>query len=55
VVNTDIVSLLPLREQQLHIVLLKREVVGSMKEYEDALLTRPEFMRIHRFSIVHML
>ena len=32
-----------------------REVVGSMKEYEDALLTRPEFMRIHRSYIVNML
>ena len=26
-----------------------------MKEYEDALLTRPEFMRIHRSYIVNML
>ena len=32
-----------------------REVVGSMKEYEDALLARPEFMRIHRSYIVNML
>ena len=31
-----------------------REVVGSMKEYEDALLTRPEFMRIHRSYIVNL-
>ena len=32
-----------------------REVVGSMKEYEDTLLARPEFMRIHRSYIVNML
>jgi len=32
-----------------------REVVGSLKDYEPLLLTRPEFMRIHRSYIVNML
>lgn len=32
-----------------------REVSGAMKDYEDLLLTRPEFMRIHRSYIVNML
>ena len=32
-----------------------RKVVGSMKDYEDELLTRPEFMRIHRSYIVNMM
>ena len=32
-----------------------REVVGSLKEYESLLLSRPEFMRIHRSYIVNML
>lgn len=32
-----------------------REVIGSLKEYEDILLSRPEFMRIHRSYIVNML
>ena len=32
-----------------------REVAGSLKDYEDILLTRPEFMRIHRSYIVNML
>ena len=34
---------------------LVREVVGSLKEYESLLLSRPEFMRIHRSYIVNML
>lgn len=32
-----------------------REVVGSLKNYEPILLSRPEFMRIHRSYIVNML
>ena len=32
-----------------------REVSGSMKDYEQALLVRPEFVRIHRSYIVNML
>lgn len=32
-----------------------REVAGSLKEYEDVLLARPEFMRVHRSYIVNML
>ena len=32
-----------------------REVPGSMKDYEQALLARPEFIRIHRSYIVNML
>ena len=31
------------------------EVVGALKEYEGALLARPEFMRTHRSYIVNML
>ena len=31
-----------------------REVVGSLKNYEPLLLSRPEFMRIHRSYIVNM-
>lgn len=32
-----------------------RQVAGSMKDYEGALLSRPEFMRVHRSYIVNML
>ena len=32
-----------------------REVVGSLKDYESLLLTRAEFMRVHRSYIVNML
>lgn len=32
-----------------------REVAGSMKNYEEQLLSRPEFMRVHRSYIVNML
>lgn len=32
-----------------------REVVGSLKDYEPLLLSRPEFMRVHRSYIVNML
>ena len=32
-----------------------REVVGSLVEYEDILLSRPEFMRVHRSYIVNMM
>ncbi len=32
-----------------------REVSGSLKEYEEILLSRPEFMRVHRSYIVNML
>lgn len=32
-----------------------REVAGALKEYEDLLLIRPEFMRVHRSYIVNML
>ena len=31
------------------------EVAASMREYEGALLARPEFMRVHRSYIVNML
>lgn len=31
-----------------------REVAGSLRDYEDALLARPEFMRVHRSYIVNM-
>ena len=31
-----------------------REVVGSLKDHEAALLSRPEFMRVHRSYIVNM-
>ena len=31
-----------------------REVVGSLKDFEAALLSRPEFMRVHRSYIVNM-
>lgn len=32
-----------------------REVYGTLKEYEPLLLTRPEFMQVHRSYIVNML
>ena len=32
-----------------------REVAGVLKQYEDQLLAREEFMRIHRSYIVNML
>ena len=32
-----------------------REATGSLSEYEDLLLSRPEFMRVHRSYIVNML
>lgn len=32
-----------------------REVAGALKDYEDVLLSRPEFMRTHRSYIVNML
>lgn len=32
-----------------------REVYGALKEYEPVLLSRPEFMRVHRSYIVNML
>ena len=32
-----------------------REVVGSLRDFEAALLPRPEFMRVHRSYIVNML
>ncbi|MDE6590262.1 MAG: LytTR family DNA-binding domain-containing protein [Oscillospiraceae bacterium] len=32
-----------------------REITGSMKTYEEQLLSRPEFMRVHRSYIVNML
>lgn len=32
-----------------------REVTGSLNDYEDLLLVRPEFMRVHRSYIVNML
>ena len=32
-----------------------RDVFGTLKEYEDQLLSRPEFMRVHRSYIVNML
>lgn len=32
-----------------------REVTGSLKDYEDLLLSRAEFMRVHRSYIVNML
>ena len=32
-----------------------REVAGSLREYEDLLLTRPEFMRVGRSYIVNIL
>ena len=32
-----------------------REVTGALKEFEDALLSRAEFMRVHRSYIVNML
>lgn len=32
-----------------------REVAGAMKAYEQPLLSRPEFMRVHRSYIVNML
>ena len=32
-----------------------REVYGTLKEYESILLSRPEFMQIHRSYIVNML
>lgn len=31
-----------------------REVAGALKDFEDALLSRPEFMRVHRSYIVNM-
>ena len=31
------------------------EVAAAMREYEGALLARPEFMRVHRSYIVNML
>ena len=31
-----------------------REVAGSLKDFEAALLSRPEFMRVHRSYIVNM-
>jgi len=31
------------------------EVVGQMKDYEELLLSKPEFMRPHRSYIVNML
>lgn len=32
-----------------------RKVAGSLKDYEELLLARPEFMRVHRSYIVNML
>lgn len=32
-----------------------REVMGALKDYENLLLERPEFMRVHRSYIVNML
>ena len=32
-----------------------REAAGSLKDYEELLLARPEFMRVHRSYIVNML
>lgn len=32
-----------------------REAASSLKDYEDRLLSRPEFMRVHRSYIVNML
>lgn len=32
-----------------------REVAGSLKDYESLLLSRPEFMKVHRSYIVNML
>lgn len=32
-----------------------REAAGSLREYEDELLARPEFVRIHRSYIVNMM
>lgn len=32
-----------------------REITGTMKNYEQQLLSRPEFMRVHRSYIVNML
>lgn len=32
-----------------------REVAGSLKDFEPALLSRPEFMRVHRSYIANML
>lgn len=32
-----------------------REVMGALKDYENQLLARPEFMRVHRSYIVNML
>ena len=32
-----------------------REISGSMKDFEERLLARPEFMRVHRSYIVNML
>lgn len=32
-----------------------RKVVGALKDFEAALLSRPEFMRVHRSYIVNML
>lgn len=33
----------------------EHKIVGSLKDYESLLLSRPEFMRIHRSYIVNML
>ena len=32
-----------------------QEIAGRLRDYEDALLRRPEFMRVHRSYIVNML
>lgn len=32
-----------------------REIVGALKDYEELLLSRPEFMRTHRSYIVNMM
>ena len=32
-----------------------QEIFGALKDYEEVLLTRPEFMRVHRSYIVNML
>ena len=32
-----------------------RQVAGTLKDFEDTLLSRPEFMRVHRSYIVNML
>ena len=54
----DRLSFVEVSQKKLHFHLTDgqlREVAGSLKEYEELLLARPEFMRVGRYYIVNIL